>query len=280
MLLRRKREGSVICPSCGVLVGVNDAECYNCRRRNPGMWGFGPALRALGQDLGFVPFVIGLCGIVYVLTLVASVGSIGMGGIFGFLSPSSLALVRFGASGMLPVFGFGRWWTVLSAAWLHGGLLHIVMNMLALRQLAPIVAELFGPGRTIIIYTAGAVGGFTLSTLAGAFIPSFFFLSSGRMTIGASAPIAGLIGAILAYGHRSGSSAARSHALNYILMLALFGIAVAGIDNYAHAGGIAGGYVAARLLDPLKPERIDHLVIGLGCLAASILSIVASFVLW
>ena len=64
-----------------------------------------------------------------------------MGGLFSMLSPSSRALFLFGASGALPVFAGGRWWTILSAGWLHGGLLHIFMNMMALRQLAPAVAE-------------------------------------------------------------------------------------------------------------------------------------------
>ncbi len=67
----RKTEGSVICTSCGVLVGVNDPTCYNCGRRNPGMWGFAPALRRLGNDLGFIPFVTGFTIIMYVLSLVA-----------------------------------------------------------------------------------------------------------------------------------------------------------------------------------------------------------------
>ncbi len=42
----------------------------------------------------------------------------------------------------MPVFGIGRWWTVLSAGWLHGGLLHILFNMMAVRQLAPAIADL------------------------------------------------------------------------------------------------------------------------------------------
>ena len=56
-MFRRQREGSVICTSCGVLVGVNDDTCYSCGRWNPGLWGYGPALRRLGNDLGFVPLV-------------------------------------------------------------------------------------------------------------------------------------------------------------------------------------------------------------------------------
>ena len=266
MLLKRQREGSVICTSCGVLVGVNDDTCYQCGRRNPGLWGFAPALRALGGDLGFVPFVMGTCAVMYVLTLIASQGSIGMGGL-GFLSPSSVALFMFGESGRIPVFRYGRWWTVLSAGWLHGGLLHIVFNMMALRQIAPATANLFGPGRMVIIYTAGSIAGFALSSVAG-----------NNLTVGASASIAGLVGAILAYGHRSGSSQARSYATSVIIQLAVIGFLMPGIDNYAHGGGLAGGYLVARLLDPLKPERIDHIVIAVGCLALSILSIVVSVV--
>ena len=57
--MKRKTEGSVLCTSCGVLVGVNDDRCYNCGRRNPGLWGYAQVLRSLGQDLGFVPLVMG-----------------------------------------------------------------------------------------------------------------------------------------------------------------------------------------------------------------------------
>ena len=86
-MLQRQRTGSVICSSCGVLVGVNDESCYNCGRRNPGLWGFAPVLRTLGRDLGFVPFVIGACTIVYALTLVASRGAMGP-----LLGPNTRAL--------------------------------------------------------------------------------------------------------------------------------------------------------------------------------------------
>jgi membrane associated rhomboid family serine protease len=276
-VLRRQTSGSVLCTSCGVLVGVNDDRCYNCGRRNPGLWGYAPVLRALGRDMGFVPFVIGTCVVLYVLTLLASGRDIGGGGLFSFMSPSLESVFRFGASGGVPVFRFGRWWTVLSAGWLHGSALHILFNMMALRQLGPAVADLYGPGRTVIIYTAAAVIGFALSSFA-VFLPPILFLRGSTFTLCASASIAGLIGAILYYGHRSGSSMARSYATSYALMLVFMGFLMAGIDNYAHAGGFGGGYLAARMLDPLKPERIDHIVIAIGCLVASILAIVASFV--
>ncbi len=81
-------------------------------------------------------------------------------------------LFVFGASGAIPVFGAGRWWTVLSAGWLHGGLLHVVMNMYWVWQMGPSITEFFGPARTVIIYTAGGVAGFALSSVAGAYFPS------------------------------------------------------------------------------------------------------------
>jgi rhomboid protease GluP len=261
-----------------VLVGVNDDTCYNCSRRNPGLWGFAPALRSLGQDLGFVPFVIGTCVILFVLTLVFSAGEMRGSGLFSLGSPTPAALFLFGASGTGPVFGAGRWWTVLSAGWLHGGILHIFLNMMAARQLAPAIADLFGPGRMVIIYTAGGVAGFALSSFAGAYLPNLFILRGAYFTVGASASIAGLIGAVLAYGHRSGSSQARAYAMQYIVMLVVMGFLPMGIDNYAHLGGFGGGYFMAKFLDPLRKERIDHMVMAVACLVLSLLSILFSFI--
>ena len=277
-MFRRQTSGSVICTSCGVLVGVSDDTCYNCGRRNPGLWGFAPALRSLGGDMGFVPFVIGTCAVLFVLTLVASQGNIGMGGLFSLFSPSQTALFLFGASGAIPVFRLDRWWTVLSAGWLHGGALHILFNMMWVRQLAPATADLYGPGRMVLIYTAAGVAGFALSSFAGAYLPNLFFLRGGQFTVGASASIFGLLGALVYYGRRGGSRHVGSEAMSYALMLGIFGFIMPGVDNYAHAGGFGGGWLASRVLDPLKPERIDHIAIALVCLALSVLSIVASII--
>jgi rhomboid protease GluP len=265
-----------------VLVGVGDETCYNCGRRNPGLWGWAPVLRALGHDLGFVPFVIGTCIVVYGLTVLATIAmfreQVSTEGVLSLGSPSNAAVFLFGGSGAIPVFGFHRWWTLLSASWLHFGLLHILLNMMAVRQLAPGVADLYGPGRMIIIYVLAGIAGFALSSFAGAYIPDILILRAGGFTAGASASISGLIGAILAYGHRSGSDMARRYAKTNVMMLLVMGFLIPGIDNYAHFGGLGGGYVVARVLDPLKKERIDHLAIAVGLLAASVLSVVASVV--
>src|SRR5262249_15248671 len=192
----RQKWGSIVCPSCGNLVGVNDKQCLTCGRRNPGLWGFAPLLNRLGRDVGFAQFVMGGCISLYALMLIADPNAIHTSGILNFLSPSTRMLFLFGASGARPVFGAGRWWTVITAGWLHAGLLHIFFNMMWIRQLAPPTSEMYGPSRMIIIYTIAGIIGFTASTLAGAFI-RLPILGGAGFTVGASAPIFGLLGALV-----------------------------------------------------------------------------------
>jgi rhomboid protease GluP len=275
----RQTTGSVVCVSCGYLVGVNDDRCYNCGRRNPGLWGYATAVRRLGSDLGFVPFVIGLSVLMYGASLIGSGGNIGGSSLFTMISPSTQSLLLFGASGAVPVFLLDRWWTVLTAGWLHGGLLHIFFNMYWIRQLGPAVSDLYGPGRLVIIYIVGGVVGFALTSFAGAyltFMPSM--LRGAPLTVGASASIFGLLGALVFYGRRTGSSQTYTQALQYAVMMFVLGLIMPGVDNYAHAGGFIGGYAISRIMDPLVPERINHMVWALILIGVSLLAIIASVV--
>ena len=278
-MFKRQTTGSVVCTSCGSLVGVRDEKCFNCGRRNPGMWGFAPLLRSLGNDLGFVALVVWGSAGLYVISLLLSGSSIGVAnGLFGILSPSTPSMFLLGASGALPVFGLGRWWTIFSASWLHGGLLHIVFNMMWVRDLGPVVADVYGAGRMVIIYTLAGAAGFLLSSFAGAFIPPLPLLRGAQFTIGASASIFGLLGALVYYGRRTGSQLVHGQAMRYAIILFVFGLIMPGVDNFAHAGGFLGGYGMGRALDPLKPERIDHIVIALACIGITIIAIAASVI--
>ena len=269
------RPSSVLCPSCGSLVGVKDAQCLNCGRRNPGMWGFAHVLRNLGDDHAFAMLVAWACAALYLASLAADVEGIQSAGLFSFFSPSWQSQFLFGASGAGPVFVAGRWWTILSAAWLHGGVLHILFNMMWVRDLAPATARLYGPGRTVIIYTVAAACGFLLTSTVGFFLPflPFFLHGAVFITVGASAPIFGLVGALLHYGRRGGSSYISVQAKGMAITMLVFGIFMPGVDNWAHLGGLGGGWLAARVLDPLKPERGDHVLVAFACLALSALSI-------
>jgi rhomboid protease GluP len=276
-VFQRKTSGSVVCPSCGSLVGVRDDKCYNCGRANPGLWGFAPLLRQLGADFGFAPLVIGASSLLYVLMLLASGGNILGGGLFSILSPSSDVLRLFGASCAYPVFYEGAWWTLLSATWLHAGLLHILFNMMWVRDIGPATAEVIGPARTVIIYTVSGVCGFLLSSIAGAYVPlPIPFLRGATLTVGASASVFGLLGALVHYGRISGSSLIRGQAARWALILFVFGLLFPGIDNYAHGGGFLGGYAASAFFNPLTRERGDHVLLAVICLAATFLAIVFS----
>jgi rhomboid protease GluP len=265
-MLKRQREGSVICTACGVLVGVNDPTCYNCGRRNPGLWGFGKSLRALGNDLGFINIVTGGTIIMFVLSLILSRDGMNIG-----LSPSVAALQILGASGAGPVFGRGWWWTVLTAGWLHGGILHIFFNVLWIRQLGPEIANLYGAGRMVLIYTLSGIAGFTLSSVLY-FVQIPFF--GAAITVGASASIFGFLGALVHYGRRTGSSHIGQAGIQYAVFMGVMGFIFPGVDNAAHLGGFAGGYLASWVLDPLKPERVDHIGLALVCLLATFAAIV------
>jgi rhomboid protease GluP len=284
-MLKRQRTGSVVCASCGSLVGVNDDVCYSCGRRNPGLWGFGPMLRRFGNDLGFISLVVGGSGVLYVAMLFTTLyfgGDIMGGGLLGMLAPHSLIAQMFGASGADPVFRQGHWWTILSAGWLHGSLLHIVLNMMWVRQLGPATADIYGPGRMVIIYTIAGAVGFLVSSTAGALLGwmPIPFLRGASLTLGASASIFGLLGALVYYGRRGGSSMVQREAMGYAVGMFVMGIILPGVDNYAHAGGFAGGYLAGMWLDPLKRERIDHMIGAAVCVALTALAIIASIVVF
>ena len=280
-MFKRQTTGSVVCASCGSLVGVNDDRCYTCGRRNPGLWGFGPLLRRFGNDLGFITLVIYGSSALYVATLLMSLG-IGEGvmsqSMFSMLGPGTRTVFVFGASGAVPVFGYGRWWTVLSAGWLHAGLLHILFNMMWVRQLGPATADIYGPGRMVILYTVAGATGFLVSSVAGFVMPPVPFIGGARLTLGASAPIFGLLGALVHDGRRGGSSMVRAEAGGYALTLFVFGLIMPGVDNYAHAGGFVGGYLTGLWLDPLKRERMDHFVFAAVCLVLTALSILVSII--
>lgn len=236
-------------------------------------------LRQFGADLGFVPIVIGTSSTIYVLTLLASGSEVSVfSGGMNILVPSSRALLVFGMSGAIPVFLQGRWWTLLSASWIHGSLLHILFNMMWVRQLGPATADVVGPARTVIIYTIAGVSGFFLSSLTGFLLAGLPIpiLHGAYYTMGASASIFGLLGALVHYGRKSGSRLIHGEAMRYAVILFVFGLIMPGVDNYAHAGGFLGGYAASAFMNPLTRERGDHVIGAVVCLAATLLAIVAS----
>jgi rhomboid protease GluP len=261
-------------------VGVRDDKCYTCGRSNPGLWGFGPALRQLGASFGFADFVIGASSVLYLLSLLMS-GSelqVASGGM-SFLVPGMSAVLKLGASGKYAVFDLGWYWTLLSASWLHGSFLHILFNMMWVRDLGPALVDLIGTPRTVIIYIVSGIAGFLLSSTLPLLPVALPIFHGAQVTLGASAAIFGLLGALVHYGSKSGSSYIRGQALNYAIILFVMGLIMPGVDNSAHAGGFIGGYGMSMIFNPLTRERGDHMIVALlllvataGAIALSLLS--------
>lgn len=181
-----------------------------------------------------------------------------------FLSPSNNSLFLMGATGVLPIDRFHRYWTLISASYLHGSILHIFFNMVALYQLGFIVIREFGVYRMFAIYTLSGIFGFWVSYMAG--VP---------LTIGASASVLGLIGAILYYGKSRGGVYGRAlykQVAVWTVLIFIFGFVVQGINNWGHAGGILAGIVLAFLLgyQEKKKETLFHKMLAGACAIATI----------
>jgi rhomboid protease GluP len=266
-MIDRQKSGSAVCPNCGRLVSINAKECMNCGRKNPGLFGYGPALkRVLGKMSGIAQPIIITSVVLYIIALIIDPAAIFRSfGLFQLLSPSREALFRIGMTGSYPV-AIGRWWTVITAIYLHGGILHILFNMLWLRNLGNPVEELFGTSRAFVIFTLSGIAGFILSNAFN--IP---------ITVGASGSIFGLLGALVYYGRKRGGvigNAVFKQVGTWAAVMFLFGFMMSGVNNWAHAGGFIGGYLSAYWLGfhEIKPESQGHKILALACIVLTIIS--------
>jgi rhomboid protease GluP len=101
------------------------------------------------------------------------------------------------------------------------------------------------------------------------------FLHAAGTTVGASAAIFGLLGAMVHYGRSgAGSSFVYSTAMRYAVILFVFGLIMPGVDNFAHAGGFLGGYATSAFLKPSTRERGDHMIAAVVCVAATVIALV------
>lgn len=184
------------------------------------------------------------------------------------LSPSNFSLEILGATGRGPIDQLGHWWTLLSANYLHAGVLHILFNMMMFWQLVPMVTREYGPYRMFSIYTLGGVFGFVISYFAGI-----------GFTIGASAAVCSLVGALLYFGKSRGGIYGQTvykQIMGWVISLFLFGFIVPGINNWAHGGGILGGIIAGYILgyNDKSRETAFHKTLAFLCAITTILVLV------
>jgi rhomboid protease GluP len=158
-----------------------------------------------------------------------------------------------------PAFVQAPWWTVFTAIYLHGGLLHIFFNVLWIRQLGPQVEEAFGPARYFTIFSVAGALGFALSNA-----------TLGHATVGASGAVFGLLAAMIVYGRKIGGhlgSLMSRDLWQWAIVLFVLGFfGGTGVNNVAHLGGFAGGWLTASAMGHQRSRR-EHRSVVLVALA-------------
>ncbi|MGB6495850.1 MAG: rhomboid family intramembrane serine protease, partial [Candidatus Acidiferrum sp.] len=238
-----------ICPACGSLVGISATKCHVC----------GTNLRfsaaALSKQFS------GIFGEheapVTTALLISNILMLGVSWMaLEATGNTSWSSILWGL-GVEPQYHLGmsipwpyllythEWWRVVTAMWLHGGLIHIGFNMMALMQLGPPLEEVYGSGRYFFLYVLTGAFGFLLSSF------------TGHLSLGASGALLGLVGAMLAITSKRGGSymrQLRSQLISSVVILFAIGFMPIGIDNYAHGGGLLAGFVLGKMFADHPPQ--------------------------
>ena len=251
-----------MCPNCRAFITTDDKVCPYCDMqlgprsidvRDPGALVGGMIPHARFLTMVLLLFNSGL----YAATMLYSMNA---------GNPSALTdidvrtLLLFGGK-YGPAIKVGQWWRLITAGFLHGGIMHILMNSWVLFDLGAAVEETFGAARMWVIYFVATVAGFALSNWW-----------SMNPSVGASAGIFGLIGAMIAYGMLKSSAVGqliRTHYTRWALYGLIMGLLPGfRIDNAAHIGGLVGGFVVSYLAGIVNlRSAADHVWNGLAALS-------------
>jgi rhomboid protease GluP len=267
--------GVRMCPHCRALIDRDAKMCPLCGEATGPMRARSSSTP--GRIMGVIPIPTTATSVVVVANLALYVvswymtqnlaaaqmnGAPSMGGI----SPE--ILVRLGAK--FPYILAGQWWRLVTAMFLHAGLLHIGMNMWCLVDLGPQVESLFSTTKFIVLYLVTGIVGFVLSLLWAPL----------GLSIGASGAIMGLIGILIGASFHHGllGKDYRSQLWRWVFYIAIFGIFF-NVDNAAHIGGLVSGLALGYLVPEGEPATRPSENLWNTLAVLSVLVIAGSFVL-
>jgi rhomboid protease GluP len=262
-----------ICPACGALVGISATRCHECGAN------LRFSLAALSKKLSgiFGEYDAPVTTVLLVSNILMfgvswlAIAAAGKGGGFSILwGVGGETQYRLGSSFPYSIFILHEWWRLVTAMFLHGGLIHIGFNMMALMQLGPAMEELYGSARYLFFYVVTGSFGFLVSA------------GMGNHSLGASGAILGLVGLMLAVTTKRGGAymhELRSRLIRSVVILFVLGFMGMGMDNYAHGAGLAAGFGLGKLFADRQPmnSREKQIAYALGWLAGIV--VIASFVL-
>jgi rhomboid protease GluP len=229
-----------MCPHCRAFITIKDRVCPYCHEAVAPRKATSDDNALIG---GFIPHIrfntMMILLLNFGLYMATTLFSMRAGNPSAFMELDIRTLILFGAKWNNGLIN-GEWWRLVTAGFLHGGILHILMNSWVLFDLGVQVEEVYGAARMLVIYFLSTVVGFYASAQW-----------SPAVSVGASAALFGLIGAMIALGVRYRnpmSQAIRGMYMRVAIYGLLFGfIGVFRTDNAAHLGGLAGGFAVAYL---------------------------------
>ena len=172
-----------------------------------------------------------------------------------FLNIGINSLVDFGGNNLLLVQS-GEVWRIISAAFLHVSLIHLLVNMYSLVIIGTQVETFIGKLKFLFIYLISAIVGSLLSLI---------FNEVNIVSVGASGAIFGLMGALLYFGYHYRlylSEAIKNQIIPVIVLNLILGFMVSGVDNAAHIGGLIGGYLASMAIGIENKSKLRDKVNG------------------
>jgi membrane associated rhomboid family serine protease len=247
--------GRPICPDCMTVTPVG-MRCPECAQQRTQVRRLSTGLRAGTAPATYVLIAINVAAFLAELATGANAG-VGRGG-GSVIDHAAL----FG-----PAVADGDWWRIVTAGFLHAGILHIAFNMYVLF----VLGTLLEPG----IGTPRFLGVYFVSLLAGSF--GALLLSPNELTVGASGAIFGLMAAAFIVARHRGIEQLAGQIALFIGINLLFTFGVSGISIGGHLGGLVGGALAGLLIvfserRARRPVELE----ALGMLALAVISVAGS----
>ncbi len=195
------------------------------------------ARRAKGLDLGMrtggAPVTVGIIAICVAIALIELAQGVTLSG-----AGAGIA-VDLGLFG--PFIADGQWYRIITSAFVHAGLIHLIFNMIVLWWLGGALERYAGSLRFSGIYLA--------SVIWGAFGALLF--APDALTVGASGGIYGLMAALLVLERQQGIALLGSSVGIFLLLNLGITFVIPGISIGGHLGGLVGGFLAALVLSGL-----------------------------
>ncbi len=243
---------AIVCPKCGRLTEGNAPACIHCGARLGKAWAVERAAERVLGDVNVTRAFLGFILLIYIIQVILTLlqktpTQLEKGGIFSNFSPAIQVQWALGLQDTRMILAGGEWWRVVTAIFVHLGLLHLFFNGLALWYVGPLVEDFFGKARAVLLFVGTGVAGNLVSLL--------FHIGGG----GASGALFGWIGAALYLGFRRGGvfgAHIKRTMLSWAAYGFLFGVFVPCINQAAHAGGFLAGIGLAALFGWEKREWV------------------------